>query len=221
MGRRVSQKVVSRDEVLKAATGEFIEEGFHGARMDRIARRGGFNKAMIYYHFKSKESIYQEVLRHVVTTVLTTLNSAARNPASVDELIGHIYDTYQELAITSPDYLRLTLYEFIRGAPVLKKMKIIRWQDVPFNPINGRIFLFLKARMRDGTIRKMDVFQALLLILGQVIPVVVLAFIKDIFKDSKLPLDPSLIIGKILSERRAVVIDSTMRALAPDKGGKR
>ena len=64
MGRRPSGQVVSKDKILRAATQEFIEQGFHGARMDRIARTGKFNKAMIYYHFKDKQSIYERSEEH-------------------------------------------------------------------------------------------------------------------------------------------------------------
>ncbi len=34
---------------------EFADNGFHGARIDSIARKAKVNKAMIYYHFKGKE----------------------------------------------------------------------------------------------------------------------------------------------------------------------
>ena len=59
----------SRDtqgDLLESATEVFIEKGFSGARVDEIARRAKANKAMIYYHFGSKEKLYRAVLlRHI------------------------------------------------------------------------------------------------------------------------------------------------------------
>ena len=48
--------------ILVAATEEFSQYGQAGARIDRIAKRAGVNKAMIYYHFHSKEKLYQSII---------------------------------------------------------------------------------------------------------------------------------------------------------------
>ena len=47
---------------MASATEVFVEKGFSGARVDEIARRAKANKAMIYYHFGSKEGLYKAVL---------------------------------------------------------------------------------------------------------------------------------------------------------------
>ena len=53
--------------ILAAAALEFAARGFAGARVDRIARRAKVNKAMLYYHFKSKERLYRTLLRRMFT----------------------------------------------------------------------------------------------------------------------------------------------------------
>ena len=52
----------TRASVLAAATRSFVENGFNGARIDRIAERAGVNKQLIYYYFGSKEQLYIAVL---------------------------------------------------------------------------------------------------------------------------------------------------------------
>jgi AcrR family transcriptional regulator len=49
-------------QLLEAATEEFADKGYAGARMDEIARKAKINKAMIYYHIGDKESLYAAVL---------------------------------------------------------------------------------------------------------------------------------------------------------------
>lgn len=39
-----------------------MKKGFSGARVEEIARHAKANKAMIYYHFSSKEGLYKAVL---------------------------------------------------------------------------------------------------------------------------------------------------------------
>ena len=53
----------SRERLLAAALAEFAGRGFDGAKVDRIAQRAGVNKAMLYYHFRSKAALYAEVMR--------------------------------------------------------------------------------------------------------------------------------------------------------------
>lgn len=59
----------TRERLLAAAAAEFAARGFDGAKVDRIARRAGLNKAMLYYHFASKTAVYREILRSVFRDV--------------------------------------------------------------------------------------------------------------------------------------------------------
>jgi TetR/AcrR family transcriptional regulator len=61
----------TRLKLLKAATAVFVEKGYAGARVDEIARRAGANKAMIYYHFGLKKDLYQAVLLHLFSGLLS------------------------------------------------------------------------------------------------------------------------------------------------------
>jgi TetR/AcrR family transcriptional regulator len=75
---------VSPDRILAVAALEFAERGFAGARVDRIARRARVNKAMLYYHFSSKQQLYRTLLRHMFTRAaerLRAVGAAAGSPA--------------------------------------------------------------------------------------------------------------------------------------------
>src|SRR6185295_7170930 len=76
---------VSPDLILAAAALEFAARGFAGARVDRIARRAKINKAMIYYHFKSKERLYRILLRRMFTLAAERLQAIAGIAAFIQE----------------------------------------------------------------------------------------------------------------------------------------
>jgi AcrR family transcriptional regulator len=63
--KRSADQAPSRERVLGSALEEFGTYGFAGARIDRIAQRVKLNVRMIYYHFRSKEGLYQAVLREI------------------------------------------------------------------------------------------------------------------------------------------------------------
>lgn len=60
---RKAQAARTLDRILKAATAEFSEKGFEGARMDVIARAAGVNKQLPYHYFASKDGLFQAVLQ--------------------------------------------------------------------------------------------------------------------------------------------------------------
>ena len=91
---------VSPDLILAVAALEFAERGFAGARVDRIARRARVNKAMLYYHFKSKQSLYRTLLLGLFTLVAARLQAIAaldRPPAEkIDLAIAGLASFIQE-----------------------------------------------------------------------------------------------------------------------------
>lgn len=54
---------LTREKILTAALHEFSLHGLAGARVDTIAETAGINKAMIYYHFESKEALFKELFK--------------------------------------------------------------------------------------------------------------------------------------------------------------
>jgi TetR/AcrR family transcriptional regulator len=78
---------VSADRILTAAATEFAERGFDGARVDRIARRARVNKAMLYYHFGSKERLYRALLHGMFTNAAERLRTIAAEPIAAAEKI--------------------------------------------------------------------------------------------------------------------------------------
>src|SRR5215472_12726363 len=57
----------TRARILQAALQEFAEEGYAGARTDRIAKRARVNIALVFYYFKSKDQLYGAVLEQIFT----------------------------------------------------------------------------------------------------------------------------------------------------------
>ena len=56
----------TRDRLLEAASMEFTEKGFHGAKVAQICRRAGCNVAAINYYFGSKDELYLAVFRQAI-----------------------------------------------------------------------------------------------------------------------------------------------------------
>jgi TetR/AcrR family transcriptional regulator len=83
----------TRAQILKAAMAEFAARGLEGARCDRIARRAGVNKRMLFYCFGSKESLYREILRRKFTQRADFFDSAPDDPGAA---ILYWYDGFSQ-----------------------------------------------------------------------------------------------------------------------------
>ena len=59
----------TRDRILRAAIHEFSEHGLAGARTGAIAGAARVNKALLYYYFRDKESLYAAALEEVAGKV--------------------------------------------------------------------------------------------------------------------------------------------------------
>lgn len=81
---------VSPDRILDAAAVEFAARGFGGARVDRIARRARVNKAMLYYHFKSKQGLYRALLRRVFSVAAARMGAIAAGEGSPEDKLDRV-----------------------------------------------------------------------------------------------------------------------------------
>jgi AcrR family transcriptional regulator len=56
----------SRDQILKAAMRLFAVRGFHETSMAEVARAASVSKALIFWHFKTKEELFMAVLNRLL-----------------------------------------------------------------------------------------------------------------------------------------------------------
>ena len=66
----------TRARILDAAIREFSENGLAGARTEQIAEAAGVNKALLYYYFQGKESLYDAALEAVAQRVVASSMAA-------------------------------------------------------------------------------------------------------------------------------------------------
>src|SRR5881397_3523499 len=90
MGSR-GQPEESRAAILQAATHEFATHGVAGARTDTIAREARVNKALLYYYFKDKETLYGAVLDDAFSNLkLVVLQALQSESAPRDKVLAYV-----------------------------------------------------------------------------------------------------------------------------------
>ena len=112
-GARQERGAARREAILSAALDEFSSSGFEAARLDDVAKRAGIAKGTIYLYFRDKESLFQELLRAMLTPLVGTIEAlgAADVPIAVltDQIVElfvrEVYETRRK------DVIRLMISE--------------------------------------------------------------------------------------------------------------
>jgi AcrR family transcriptional regulator len=102
-----------RDAILSAALDEFSTRGFEAARLDDVARRAGVAKGTIYLYFRDKESLFQELIRAMLTPLVGTIEAMGEAELPLTVLADHIVELFvREVYETRrKDVIRLMISE--------------------------------------------------------------------------------------------------------------
>src|SRR5262245_23607502 len=110
---REARRRERRDAILAAALEEFSARGFAATRLDDVARRADVAKGTIYLYFRDKESLFQELVRTMLSPVAGALAAAPLADIPVRTLAETIADLFvREIYGTRrKDVIRLIISE--------------------------------------------------------------------------------------------------------------
>ena len=107
--------MTTRERLVAAAAAEFAARGFDGAKVDRIAATARVNKAMLYYHFKSKAALYREILRELFSAVAGAVEAERQAGGQPADQIRRFVDAVAREAIARPHFPAIWLREVAEG----------------------------------------------------------------------------------------------------------
>lgn len=105
----------SKARLLAAAAADFAERGYAGASVDRIARHAHVNKAMIYYHFRSKAALYREILGGMFAAVAGRVGAIAAGAADPADKIRAFVEAIATEAEARPHFPPIWFREIADG----------------------------------------------------------------------------------------------------------
>jgi AcrR family transcriptional regulator len=84
------------DTIVEAALATLKEEGFAGASSRAIARRGGFNQALVFYHHGSVERLLLEALERTSNERLARYRETLADVRTLEELVARAGELDEE-----------------------------------------------------------------------------------------------------------------------------
>ena len=107
--------MTTREKILAAADGLFGEIGFDAATTRQIADISGVNKALIHYHFGSKDELFRALLDKYYEVLTGTLSKALTDEGSVQERFERVVDIYVDFLAENRNFSRMIQREASGG----------------------------------------------------------------------------------------------------------
>ena len=98
--------------LIEAAIPEFAQFGYAGARTERIAKRAGVNKQLLFYYFGTKAGLYRAVIDEAVAQLDRAARKVGRAPEHAAGRLRYELKAAFDTLAESPNLARL----LVRGA---------------------------------------------------------------------------------------------------------
>ncbi len=150
--------------ILDAAKQTFLKKGKDGARMQDIARVAGINPALLHYYFRSKDRLYETVLRSLIREFIDLVLSPAGAAEDFPTFLRGFIDNYIDVIAEHTELTRFILWELERGGSLLvsELRKALQRRGMGPVPFQAQI----RAAIEQGEIRPLAPEHLILSIIG-------------------------------------------------------
>lgn len=142
-----------REQILSAARRCFIENGYHPTRMDDIARAAGLSKGGVYFHFKSKQEVFESIVKEEFDESMRFLDQVTSGDRPVAEKMQAIAGHYLEYFSKAPDAPRFFI---VMGEMALRDEALAKQLLEMQTAFVGQISKLLDQGVAEGMLRPVD-----------------------------------------------------------------
>lgn len=164
---RTKPREARNEDILNAALELFSRDGFSATRIDDVAERAGISKGTVYLYFKSKEELFEAVVRRFIEPHIENMGTISeQTDLNAEELLRRqVRILYKQIAATNlREILRMLMAEGERFPHLI---------DYYFDNVISRGFVAIAAviarGVKEGEFRNIHVEQYPQTIVGPVI----------------------------------------------------
>lgn len=100
-----------REKLIEAAVQLFLEKDFHSVSIRELATRAGVSSGMINYYFKSKNGLFEAMIRSQCEYIQSQVMSLLEEPGEVD--FEKIVTAFQSIYRMNPDLAKFEVRTFM------------------------------------------------------------------------------------------------------------
>lgn len=137
-----TEELSTEDKILIAASKVFTEKGFSGTRTRDIAEEAGINLALLNYYFRTKEKLFEQVMKVKIVLLFGQIIPIVTNEkTSLDEKIDLASVKYFEILSKNPNLPIFVLSEIQKKTSDVKSI-------LPFEKVLNNSYLMKQIKER-------------------------------------------------------------------------
>ena len=110
-----------RKQLLEAAQGVFVAQGYHAAAMDDIAERAGVSKPVLYQHFPGKLDLYLALLDASCDDIVDNCRAALASTHDNKQRVAATMDVFYEYVAGDTGAFRLVFESDLTNEPAVRE----------------------------------------------------------------------------------------------------
>ena len=142
-----------REQILTAARRCFIENGYHPTRMDDIAKAAGLSKGGVYFHFKSKQEVFNSLVDEEFAESMAFLKSVHAGDRPIGEKMQRIGQHFLEYFHQAPDAPRFFV---VMGEMALRDEEVRKRLMQMQQAFIGEVTKLVEQGIQEGVLRPID-----------------------------------------------------------------
>jgi AcrR family transcriptional regulator len=154
------KRSISRESIVKTAAQLFIIEGYHGASINAIANKMGVTKPALYYYFRNKQEILQEITNRTIEPANKVIEIGRSDLPPINRL-RKIITTLIKVSAEMPETTLIT-FEMSNILPV-KDRNLLRQRHKEVEEV---VYKTIEEGVAQGFFRTKNIKMATFAILG-------------------------------------------------------
>ena len=98
--------------ILKAASKVFSERGYRGASMDEIALEAGIVKGTLYYNFKNKEELFDQIVEYGINQLKSKIEEVNKLNMNARLKLRKCIKVQLEYVYKNKEFFKVILSQF-------------------------------------------------------------------------------------------------------------
>ena len=141
-----TNELSTEDKILLAASKVFTEKGFSGTRTRDIAEEAGINLALLNYYFRTKEKLFEQVMKVKIVLLFGQIIPIVTNEkTTLEEKIDLASAKYFDILTKNPNLPIFVLSEIQKKTSDVKSI-------LPFEKVLNNSFLMKQIKERKPDI---------------------------------------------------------------------
>ena len=154
----------TKESILRSAERLFAEKGFELTTVREIASKSGVNVAMIYYYFKTKEGLHQEIIEDSFNHLFRSLKEGVDQEKEPEEKIYDIIKVYIDFFFHHKDLHRIILRETVSRSGHIE-MFVKKYISKNFDLVHS----IIQEGVQKGVFRELDTALSTFSLIGMIL----------------------------------------------------